>query len=62
MATKLKPVSTIIMDFGLEEYGEGHKFFANECMKKMDKYVPMDEGTLREEAYVDSECNIVYLM
>ena len=60
MATKLKPVSTIIMDFGLEEYGDGHKFFFFFCMKKMDKYVPMDEGTLREEAYVDSECNIVY--
>lgn len=60
MATKLKPVSTIIMDFGLEDKGEGHKFFADTCMKHMDKYVPKDNGPLRETAYRDSDCNIVY--
>lgn len=61
MATKLKPVSTIIMDFGLEDKGEGHNYFASRCRERMNaRYVPEDTGTLIDESYVDGECNIVY--
>lgn len=60
MSVKLKPASVIIADFGLEPYGDAHNAFADECMRRMDKYVPKDSGTLRDEAYVDGECNIVY--
>ena len=61
MATKLKPASTIIMDFGLEDKGEGHQYFASRCRARMNaRYVPEDTGTLIGESYVDGECNIVY--
>lgn len=61
MPTKLKPVSTIIMDFGLEEYGEGHNYFANCCRSRMNaRYVPEDTSTLINTSYVDGECNIHY--
>ena len=61
MSVKLKPVSTIIMDFGLEEYGDGHEYFAECCRKRMnDKYVPEDTKALIDESYIDGECNIVY--
>ena len=61
MATKLKPVSTIIMDFGLEEYGDGHNYFASRCRDRMNaRYVPEDTKTLIDTSYVDGECNIVY--
>ena len=61
MATKLKPVNTIIMDFGLEDKGEGHQYFAGRCRDRMNaRYVPEDTGTLIDTSYVDGDCNIVY--
>lgn len=61
MAIKLKPVSTIIADFGLEDKGEAHKYFAGRCRARMnDKYVPEDTKTLIDTSYVDGDCNIVY--
>lgn len=61
MSVKMKPVSTIIMDFGLEDKGEGHQYFAGRCRDRMNaRYVPEDTKTLIDTSYVDGECNIVY--
>ena len=61
MSVELKPASVIEMDLGLEPYGDAHKYFADRCMFRMNaRYVPEDTGTLHDEAYRDSECNIVY--
>lgn len=67
MKVKMKPDGEIIMDLGLEQYGEGHKFFASECKRLMNEFVPYsgpekrsESGHLRDSAYVDNECNIHY--
>ena len=44
---KIKPVSRIIADLGIEPNGRVQKFFTNTCYRYMDKYVPMDNGDLR---------------
>lgn len=41
----LKPTSFIIMELGLDD--KGQKFFTNTCYKRMNKYVPKDNGILR---------------
>ena len=61
MSVKLKPVSTIIMDLGLEDKGEAHNYFAGRCKDRMNaRYVPEDTKTLIDTSYVDENCNIVY--
>ncbi len=44
---KMKPISTIKADLGIDANGRVQKFFTDTCYKKMDKYVPMDTGDLR---------------
>lgn len=46
MPLKLKPMSVIKADLGIEKGGPVQKFFANTCYAHMDKYVPMDSGDL----------------
>ena len=63
MSVKMKPVSVIEMDLGLEPYGDAHRYFAERCMVRMNEtYVPCKEGILSEVDYsnIDSECNIHY--
>lgn len=61
MSVKLKPVSVIEMDLGLEPNGDAHQYFAGRCRARMNaRYVPEDTKTLIDTSYVDSECNVVY--
>lgn len=46
MGAYLEPVSTIEADLGIENGGEIHAFFTDQCAKHMDKYVPYDKGDL----------------
>ena len=46
MPVKIKPTSEIKARLGLEPNGKVQKFFTQTCAIHMDKYVPMDEGTL----------------
>ena len=48
MPVKLQPTSTIKARLGIEPNGRVQKFFTNTCAKKMDKYVPFDEGNLAD--------------
>ncbi len=48
MPVKLKPTREIIADLGLEPNGEVQKLFTTTCAKAMDKFVPYEEGTLRQ--------------
>lgn len=48
MSVKLQPTSVIKARLGLEPKGRVQKFFTSECAKKMDKYVPMRDGNLRD--------------
>ena len=45
---KMKPVSVIKADLGIEPGGRIQKFFTDTCYNHMDKYVPMDKGNLRD--------------
>lgn len=54
----LKPISEIKANLGIEPNGRIEKFFTATCAKHMDKYVPYDNGTLRN--YVIQGTNIIY--
>lgn len=61
MSYKIKPVSEIIIDFGLEEYGKAHNYFAERCKDRMNaRYVPYKNGALVGSSYIDEQCNIHY--
>lgn len=45
---KLKPVSQIKLELGIDPGGRVQKFFTDTCYKHMDKYVPKDIGNLRD--------------
>lgn len=55
MPVSMKPTSTIKAKLGIEPNGRVQKFFTNTCAKKMDKYVPFDEGTLAETVIVGGQ-------
>lgn len=44
---KLKPVSEIKLELGINLNGRAQKFLTDTCAKHMDKYVPYDIGNLR---------------
>ena len=55
MPVKLKPTSVIKARLGIEPNGQVQKLFTATCAKKMDKYVPFDEGTLAETVIIDGQ-------
>lgn len=44
---KLKPVSQIKADLGINPSGRVQRFFTDTCYRHMDKYVPREIGNLR---------------
>lgn len=61
MPVKMKPTSLIKAQLGFAPNGPARWFFANECYKAMDRFVPMDKGSLRTIVDVNSE-TITYEM
>lgn len=51
----MNPISVIHADLGIEPNGKVQKFFTDTCAKHMDRYVPMDNGFLRETVVKDGE-------
>jgi len=45
---KMKPISQIKADLGINPGGKVQRFFTDTCYKHMDKYVPKDIGNLRD--------------
>ena len=45
---KMKPISQIKADLGINPGGRVQRFFTDTCRKHMDKYIPMDTGALRD--------------
>ena len=54
MPVKMQPTSVIKANLGIEPNGRVQKFFTNTCYRYMDKYVPKDNGILRENVTIDS--------
>lgn len=54
MPVKIQPTSVIKANLGIEPNGKVQKFFTNTCYRYMDKYVPKDNGLLRENVTIDS--------
>ena len=54
MSVKIQPTSVIKANLGIELNGKVQKFFTNTCYRYMDKYVPKDNGILRENVTIDS--------
>lgn len=52
---KLKPISQIKADLGIEPNGRVQKFFTNTCRNYMDKYVPRDTGDLRTIIHMEAD-------
>ena len=44
---KMKPISQIKANLGINPGGRVQRFFTDTCYKHMDKYVPKDIGNLR---------------
>ena len=44
----------------LNKSGKAHRLLAIEIRKKSDPYVPFDNGPLKNSAYVDNRCRIIY--
>lgn len=59
MSVKMKSISTIKANLGLEPNGRVQTFFTNTCYKHMDKYVPMDTGNLRTNVDIQAD-KIIY--
>lgn len=55
MAVKLKPISQIELQLGINPDGRVQKYFTKRCRDRMDKYVPMDTGMLRRNTYLSSK-------
>ena len=60
MPVKMKPISVIKARLGIEPNGQVQKFFTNTCYKHMDKYVPLDEGNLRNNVTIRSVLKVIY--
>lgn len=55
---KMKPISTIKANLGIEPNGRVQRFFTDTCYRHMDKYVPLgDTGDLR--GVVDKGANYI---
>ena len=48
MPVSIKPTSVIKQRLGIDENGPVQSYFVSLCVKKMDKYIPKDEGNLRK--------------
>ena len=48
MPVKMQPTSVIKARLGIEPNGKLEKFLVNTCARRMDKYVPYDEGNLAD--------------
>jgi len=55
MPAKMKPISVIKARLGIEPNGRVQKFLTNTCYKHMDKYVPMDNGDLRNNIDIGTD-------
>lgn len=47
---RMKPISVIKEDLGINPNGRVQRFFTEACYKRMDKYVPKRDGFLRDIA------------
>ena len=45
---RMKPISSIKADLGIQPNGKVQRFFTDTCYRHMDKYVPKDVGNLRD--------------
>ena len=54
---RMKPISTIKADLGIQPNGKVQRFFTDTCYRHMDKYVPKDVGNLRDN--VDKGTNYI---
>ena len=55
MPVKMQPTSVIKVNLGIEPNGKVQKFFTNTCYRYMDKYIPKDNGILRETVTLTSD-------
>lgn len=60
MPVKLQPTSVIKARLGIDANGKVQKFFQETCYKRMDKYVPKDNGDLRTNVDLSNPEYIVY--
>lgn len=53
----VKPASIIKARLGIQPGGKVQSFFTDTCAKAMDKYVPMDTGSLAETVVINGQIN-----
>lgn len=53
---ELDPTQKILLKRGLNKNGAAQRFFSNELRRKMDPYVPMRSGVLKNTAVAKVNC------
>ncbi len=52
VSVEMDSTTKILNDLGLNQKGKVHLFATNESTKRMDKYIPMDSGDLKNTSVV----------
>lgn len=60
MFLKMKPISVIKANLGIEPNGRVQKYFTKRCAEHMDKYIPLDEGGLAYDNRIIKSDRIIY--
>ena len=60
MSVKLKPISTIKVELGIQPNGPVQKYLTKRCAEHMDKYIPLDEGGLAYDNRIIEADRIIY--
>lgn len=55
MPVRIEPTSIIKVNLGIEPNGKVQTYLTERCYAYMDKYVPKDNGLLREIVTIDSD-------
>ncbi len=58
---KMKPTSAIKVDLGINPNGRIQRFFVDDCIRHMDKYIPMRSGNLAG-TYTTTSTSVTYTM
>ena len=51
---RMKPISVIKADLGINPGGRVQKFFTDTCKNHMDKYAPRDTGMLSDNVHIEA--------
>lgn len=58
---RMKPTNAIMVDLGIDADGRIQRFLVDDCIRHMDKYIPMRSGNLAG-TYTTTSTSVTYTM